>query len=310
MRRRVTWIGLLQAAAVLTVAFSILTAFDFLHRWIELFSHFRLQYLIIAALLAIAFAVSRNYAFAVALLLTAVLNAALVSPWYLDDAPRNGSVPVKMLLANVRAENTSYEQLIELVAEESPDIVFLQEVNDAWVTGMRALTSDYAFHYAEPRAGNFGIALFSRTPLDSVTHVDSPPRGYPTIVAEARVSGRSLTLISTHAAVPIGKAGYLARNHQLDHIANLIADVPGPTVLIGDLNTSIWSQSYRKLISATGMHDARRGFGVLPTWPTFMPFAMIPIDHTLVSSEIGVEDVRRGRRINSDHLPLVVTIRL
>ena len=45
-----TLIGMLQASAVLTVCFSVLTAFDFLHRWIELFSHFRLQYLSAAVL--------------------------------------------------------------------------------------------------------------------------------------------------------------------------------------------------------------------------------------------------------------------
>ncbi len=310
MRHRVTLIGMLQAAAVLTVCFSVLTAFDFLHRWIELFSHFRLQYLVVAGLLAATFAALRRYAYMLVLGLTVVFNAALVMPWYLDDAPHVDSVPVKMLLANVHSSNAAYERLIELVADESPDIVVLQEVNDAWVAGTRTLASEYAFHYAEPRAANFGIAMYSRIPLDTVTHVDSPPYGYPTIVAEASVSGDKLTLISTHPMIPIGERGFAARNTQLEHVASLVADASGPTVLIGDLNTSIWSHSYRTLLAATEMHDARRGFGVLPTWPTFMPFAMIPIDHTLVSSEIGVEDVRRGRRIGSDHLPLIVTIQL
>lgn len=310
MRRHVTLIGMLQAAAVLTVSFSVLTAFDFLHRWIELFSHFRLQYLVVAGLLALTFAVLRRYKYMLAMVLVVAFDAALVMPWYLDDAPRVDSVPVTLLLANVHSSNAAYERLIELVTEESPDIVVLQEVNDAWVAGTRALTSEYAFHYAEPRAGNFGIAMYSRIPLDTVTHVDSPPYGYPTLVAQASVSGSKLTLVSTHPMIPLGKSGFAARNTQLEHVASLVADASGPTVLIGDLNTSIWSHSFRKLLSATGMHDARRGFGVLPTWPTFMPFAMIPIDHTLVSSEIGVEAVRRGRRIGSDHLPLIVTIQL
>ncbi len=310
MRRRVTLVGLLQAAAVLTVLFSVVTVFDFLHRLIELFSHFRLQYLVAAGLLAILFAALRGYAYVLVLLPTTVLNAALVAPWYLDDAPQSGDVPVKILLANVHSANTDYERLLELVAEESPDIVFLQEVNDAWVTGTQALASEYRFNYAEPRAGNFGIAMFSRIPLDAATHVDSPPYGFPTIVAEASAAGRSFTLISTHPTIPIGRTGYNARNDQLEHVASIVADVSEPVILAGDLNTSIWSKSYRELIANTGLHDVRRGFGILPTWPTIMPFAMIPLDHALVSSGIGVVEVRRGRRIGSDHLPLVVTVLL
>lgn len=310
MQRRVTLVGLLQAAAVITVFFSVLTAFDSLHRWIELFCHFRLQYLVVAGLLAITFATLRNYAYAVVLLLTAVLNATFVFPWHFGNVPPSGGAQIKILLANVHAANTDYDRLVEVVAEESPDIVFLQEINSAWVTGTRALVSEYSHYYAEPRAGNFGIAMFSRIPLDSVMHIDSPPRSYPTIVAKTSVSGRTLTLISTHPAVPLGKSGYVARNLQLEHVASLAPDASGPKVLIGDLNTSIWSQTYRTLLASTGLRDARHGYGVLPTWPTFMPFAMIPIDHALVSADVAVLDVRRGRRIGSDHLPLVVTVGL
>jgi endonuclease/exonuclease/phosphatase (EEP) superfamily protein YafD len=110
--------------------------------------------------------------------------------------------------------------------------------------------------------------------------------------------------------IPVGKRLYDTRNTQLSSLVELLDDFSGNKVLVGDLNASVWDIHYRNLEKRSGLRSARRGFGIQPTWPTFLPFAMIPIDHVLVSSEISVSDVRTGRRIGSDHLPLVVTIEL
>lgn len=310
MQKRVTLVGLLQAAGAVTVLFSVVTTLDSIHHGVELFVHFRGQYLVISVLLAIAFGLLRNPLYTGLMLLAAVVNAYHVVPWYIADAPQASGTPLKIVLANVRASSDAYERVLDFIDAESPDIVFLQEVTPAWMEAVNDLTRDFAFHYAEPRAGNFGIAMFSRVPLDWVAHVDGPPLGHPTIIATALVDERPLTLISTHPMIPLGRDRFAARNEQLRHVADLVAESEGPLVLIGDLNTTMWSHSYRTFVSRTGLLDARRGFGVLPTWPTFMPLAMIPIDHALVSSDVGVLDVRRGRRIDSDHLPLVVTVQL
>jgi endonuclease/exonuclease/phosphatase (EEP) superfamily protein YafD len=306
--KRVTYAGLLQAAAVVTIVFSVVTIFDFAHRNIELFSHFRLQYLVGSLLLVVLFAALRKPAYSLLLLGTAVLNASYVLPWYFDNTPAEGKTVIKLLNANVHAGNNEYRDLFDLVGEEQPDIIFLQEFSPAWRDATQSLSNDYPFSYMEPRAGNFGIAMFSRIPLDSVTHIDSPPLGYPTIIATVTVNEVSLTLIDTHPTIPITRSLYDARNAQLDSLAELTGRANGAVVLIGDLNISPWCHRYRMLEERTGLRNTRRGFGIVPTWPTFMPFAMIPIDHALVSDDVGVIETRTGRRIGSDHLPLVITI--
>ena len=42
--------------------------------------------------------------------------------------------------------------------------------------------------------------------------------------------------------------------------------------------------------------------------PTFFPLAYIPLDHFLVSKEIGVLKIRTGRNVGSEHLPLITDL--
>ena len=72
----------------------------------------------------------------------------------------------------------------------------------------------------------------------------------------------------------------------------------------------MWAYHYQRLIAATGLENARAGFGVKPTWPLFMPFAMIPIDHCLVSDGVTVTAFDTGPAIGSDHLPVLVSLAL
>ena len=61
-----------------------------------------------------------------------------------------------------------------------------------------------------------------------------------------------------------------------------------------------------------------RGFGLLPTWPTRGTYhripdmvtllLSIPIDHSLISPELRVADVRTGTDTGSDHRPLVIDL--
>jgi endonuclease/exonuclease/phosphatase (EEP) superfamily protein YafD len=81
-------------------------------------------------------------------------------------------------------------------------------------------------------------------------------------------------------------------------------------MLMGDLNTTMWSPYFHELETQAGLRNARDGFGILPTWPQKgqWPMFRIPLDHCLVSPEIRVEAFRVGSNIGSDHLPIIVDV--
>ena len=302
--------GLLKAAALLTVVASVLTALDTGQHFIELFSHFRLQYLLVSLLLLIPLALRRQALYSLLLALAVVLNASYVLPWYTGGDAATASGKIKVLYANVLRSNREHDRLLALIRREQPDIVALLEISSQWLEALKTLQEDYPHSYTAPREDNFGVALLSRMPLSGAKHVNSPPLGYPTILAGIDVDGAAITLITTHPMIPLGADNFAARNQQLQSIEEIVAATNDDVILFGDLNASLWDRHYRHFEGATSLRNARRGHGILPTWPTFMPPAMIPIDHVLVSERIGIADIRTGPRIGSDHLPLVVTVTL
>ncbi len=309
-RRGVSTVGLLQAAAVLTVFLSLLSGLEIPHRNIELLSHFRLQYFVVSILLLIAFAFLRDYVYMVSLAVAAIFNATFILPWYFTESVAAEGATIKLIHANVLSRNTEYERLIDFVAAENPDLIFLQEITAEWLSGTTSLLQEYPYSYTEPRLGNFGIAVFSKIPFDSIRHIDSPPFGYPTIFATVTINDEQLNIVSTHPTIPVGRQSYDARNEQLESVADLVNESSARTVLMGDFNSSIWDARFRQLEKSTGLKNVRQGFGILPSWPTYLPFAMIPIDHAFVSEGISVLNVKTGSSIGSDHLPLIVTVRL
>lgn len=306
----VSVVGLIEAAAVVTIVFSVVSLLPIDHHGIQLFTHFRLQYLLVSLLLLFLAMWLRSPWMIAALGITVAINAVYVVPWYFGADESPSGTELKVLHANVLSRNTEYERLFEMIEVEQPDVIVLQEISSAWATALQTLHRAYPFSQIEARSGNFGIALLSRLPLTAIEVVESQPFSHPSVVADVAIGERTLRLVTTHPMIPLGGQMFAWRNETFVALPELLESDTDARLLVGDLNASMWDIHYRSLKKATGLRSARAGFGIVPTWPTFMPFAMIPIDHVLVSDAIAVKGIHSGPRIGSDHLPLVVTITL
>ncbi len=123
------------------------------------------------------------------------------------------------------------------------------------------------------------------------------------------MGGKPVSIVTTHPLHPLTRRSFALRNDQLGAVGDLAGDRTQPVMLIGDLNVTMWSPWYRLLVAETQLTNARRGFGVMASWPTFLPPIMrLPIDHCLVSDELIVTDCRLGPAFGSDHLPLIVDV--
>lgn len=111
-----------------------------------------------------------------------------------------------------------------------------------------------------------------------------------------------------HPSKATGEIYFAERNRQLAAIGDYVAGLKTPTILVGDMNVTMWSPYYRDLVNKGQLNNVRAGFGILPTWPIFQPLLSIPIDHCLVTKDFQVLETRKGRKIGSDHFPLITDI--
>lgn len=250
-------------------------------------------------------------------LLTLGLN---VGWWASSDrsAPSGKPIPdfqVKVVSFNVLTSNPNHAGVLQWLQQSDADIIFLMEVDRIWAKALQPLLTTHPHHLIQPRSDNFGIALYSRLPAESMRILDSAllplehasESGLCTASIEARFksSSREWIFVGTHPVPPMGADYAAARDQQLRALSQHIAHTGLPCLLAGDLNTSPWSHSFRQLSAGGSLHAAPGAWK--PTWRVGSLFA-IPIDHALCSSPLLIKSRMIGIDLGSDHRPQVIEL--
>ncbi len=280
----------------------------------ELLVHFKVFYLLGALASAGAFALRRKWRWLVPATLLAAVHVPGVFIWYLPapDLPSRGAeTNLRIVTANVLASNTQHELFLDFVRETDPDIIFIQEVSHGWAKSLDVLKEAYSHYAVKPESGTFGIAMFSRIPLDPIEIAYYGDSDLPSVHAELTLNGRRVSVLSYHAWPPVSRKYLEVRDKALNYLAQYADDAGDLVIVAGDLNVTPWSPSYKNMMTKSGLKNARRGYGIKPTWSGIpSPIALLPLDHVLLSPEITVTDFRVGPGINSDHRPLFVELAL
>jgi endonuclease/exonuclease/phosphatase family metal-dependent hydrolase len=214
-----------------------------------------------------------------------------------------------------------------VIAAMKPDVVALQELDvgrrrTGGVDQAHALAEklgmrrhfNAAMHVEEEQ---YGDAILTALPEKLVRAGALPhyrrvpgnePRGAVWITVEK--DGVEVQVINTHLG--------LVPQEQQKQVAALIGDWmthpkwSGPCVLMGDLNATPFSATYRMLAAVLRDAQGDRKESPTATFPSGFPF--LRIDHVFLAGEMSVSKIEspydaRARKA-SDHLPLVVELEL
>lgn len=285
---------------------SLLGYFGKFNWFLDLFSHFRVQYLQLCLIPFIIALWRRRNKLAIALVLLVCLNYTFVLPLYFGKpGPAKGKI-IRAMLMNLNAENGNTEQVLEAIKMADPDILLLEEVTPKWAHELSVLDTTFRYRVAEPQEDCFGITLLSKYPLEHSEVVGIGTAGVPSIITEAHLPNGVVSIIGTHPLPPVGADYSNQRNEQLAALPGYVKKQKYPVLLIGDLNTTPWSFHFQHLLKASGLKNSMQGFGHQPSWPSGKPFLRIPLDHMLHDEEIMIHNRMIGPKVGSDHLPVIV----
>lgn len=289
------------------VAVSTVLGFCGRFGWLlDLFAHFRLQYAVLLILVCLVLCAVRRFGAALVFAFFLGLNVAVIAPLYSGGTDGQHDSVLRALLMNVKTDHINIAEVASAIRDYDTDLVLLEEVDAHWLRELQPVLIDYPYSVASPSADSFGIALFSKLPLSDASTPIFGPAKVRSVQASIVWNGRTFNFLGTHPYPPVNSMTSHARDEQLHAIALELVSLPGPVLLMGDLNTTPWSYHFRRLLSVSGLSDCGRGHGLQPTWPTHNIALRIPIDHCLHSAEITIVDKQIGRDVGSDHFPVIV----
>lgn len=201
-----------------------------------------------------------------------------------EEGTAHSGSDMRILHMNVLQPNTAYAATIAKALASDADLISVQEVGPEWAAELaQGLHTSYPYAHIEPRTNCYGIALFSRVPFAEVRtiHVD----GAPFIEARFDLDGKPVRVLAVHATSPITYGHFKRRNAQLAHLGASLSAQDTATIVVGDLNTVPWDGAFKSLCRRSGLRSTTDGGH--RTWPRIGPFAIIPLDHVLVSPRIS-----------------------
>jgi endonuclease/exonuclease/phosphatase (EEP) superfamily protein YafD len=276
--------------------------------WLELFSHFRLQYLAAQLLLLAALALRRRWRTSLLLVPLAALNASAAGAyWPREPDPVSGRPDVRIMTANLYEDASDAARFIPQARQEDPDVLALVEFSHEWQAALATLTAEYPYRSLEPRHGSFGIALLSRLPIIEQRSFEL----LSSTTLDVRLmlpDGRALRVLAVHLRPPQSPRLAGERNRQLSELGEIVRRIDEPLIVTGDFNMTPYSPLFEDWSAQTGLRDARTRWSF--SWPAFFPLLGIPIDHCMISRHFVVGEQRRGKAFGSDHYPILTELYL
>ncbi|WP_162052164.1 endonuclease/exonuclease/phosphatase family protein [Pontibacter pamirensis] len=325
--RRITFYLVLVAGTLLILATMLSLLYNMPYWYIKALDFPRVQLLLgLFACLVLFALVNKGWElpsvlFVLGLVASFVLQARFILPYtpLADEAVETAEplsvTPARsfsLLVANVWMKNDQTEAFLDLVYESDPDVVLAMETTAWWIERLAPLREIYPHRVLYPQDNTYGMALYSKLPLNNTEVMFLSHQAVPSIHTEVRLpDGSSFMLHAVHPVPP--KPSEYPDNVGEEEVAllkvgEMVARNEMPSVVAGDFNDVAWSKTNRLFGMESRLGDVRIGRGLYNTFDATSPVLRWPLDHVYVSGEFSVVDFKKLPDFGSDHFPILVEL--
>lgn len=215
-----------------------------------------------------------------------------------------------LMIANVRMTNKEHEKFLQLVLKENPDMLIMNEPDEAWHESVRhELDKRYPYSIRKPLENTYGMLLWSKLKLQESEIRFLVEDGVPSFYTVVELpSGKKFDLFTVHPQPPRLMKNTETREAELLLVAKQSKKTKYPSVVAGDLNDVAWSKTTKLFKEISGMIDPRVGRGLYNTYSALVPLFRYPLDHVFYDPKFRLVSLQRLEKFGSDHFPMTITL--
>jgi len=169
--------------AALGALLSLGSVFSQHHILFDLISHFRVQYIVLL-IPAFLLAIVCKKTFSVLIISFALaVHGYVVTMTLLPVSPRQNTdfEEITVLNSNLLYKNTNYQAQLDIISVNDPDLIAFQEYTHNWHAELSSNLPNYPYRITKPMNNPFGIALYSKHPVDKGTIEVFSTHSFPAI---------------------------------------------------------------------------------------------------------------------------------
>jgi endonuclease/exonuclease/phosphatase (EEP) superfamily protein YafD len=215
-----------------------------------------------------------------------------------------------LMIANVRMANKKHQKFIDLVKKEHPDILVMNEPDEAWYESVRHdFEKMFPYSIKKPLENTYGMILWSKLKLHETEIrflVEDDIPSFRTVVELP--SGKWFDFYTVHPQPPRLMQNTETREAELLLVAKEAAKTKHPSIVAGDLNDVAWSKTTTLFKKISGLIDPRVGRGFYNTYNALIPLFRYPLDHVFYDPQFRLISLRRLPKFGSDHFPIAIRL--